>query len=508
MGSVVEAEIEIAHALETDPDCLDAISLLAKIKHIKGELTQTIACWALIHARSVQQRAGFEQDLEQLAGLLRVHDQLGSPETLDAAARICWHVLGELERAGIENLSVLGQLAALERRRGGAIAASLEARFLESMRRRMHRPTLHDVVRIAATEYLPIAKLRDLRPAGDALPLDLPRREQALVRALQDEPQSARILLADGVEPLDRQYLAELIALEGDEPRAIELFLETLEDRPELQVIGWLLERGVRVPDRAFAIVEANRQRAPHRADTWRWLSILHDQAGDAAEARRCSARATAFAEAARSRAMPIGRTLAASVYRLAGRAKGLLHEIWVDRERASPGCGGTLSADDIHGNLTPELRAAVRNTFIAVKQYARAKFPHATTDLEDFTYTYKLPKEDEPSGGLSAGLPSALAFLSVFLQRPIARTFASSGALVSEAHDVISIGRIGEVDYKVKAAYHGNLDSLILPLANRVDLDRSALVPLAIRNELVRYAADLDQVVKLVFGADVFTRT
>jgi hypothetical protein len=371
----------------------------------------------------------------------------------------------------------------------------------------MHRPTLYDVVRVAATEYLPIAKLRELRPAGDALPLDLPRREQALVRALRGELPVARMLFADGADALDRQYLAELIALDGDEPRAIELFLSTLADRPDLQIVGWLLERRVQVPD-ALALLEANRQLAPQRADAWRWLAIHHELAGNAPEAQRCAAHAEAFAVAARARAMPIGRTLAASVYRLAGRAKGLLHEIWVDRERASPGRGGTLSADNIHGNLTPELRATVRNTFFAVREYARAKFPHATNDLEDFTYTYKLPKEDEPSGGLSAGLPSALAFLSVFLQRPIARTFASSGTLVSEAHDVISIGRIGEADYKVKAAYHGNLSSLILPLANRVDLDRSVLVPLAIRNELVRYAADLDQVVKLVFGADVFTRT
>jgi ATP-dependent Lon protease len=93
-------------------------------------------------------------------------------------------------------------------------------------------------------------------------------------------------------------------------------------------------------------------------------------------------------------------------------------------------------------------------------------------------------------------------------LQRPVSRTIASSGALITEAHDVITIGRIGEADYKVKAAYHGNLRSLILPLANRADLERSQLVPREITNEIVHYAADLDQAVKLVFGTDAFTRT
>src|SRR5262249_48900308 len=152
--------------------------------------------------------------------------------------------------------------------------------------------------------------------------------------------------------------------------------------------------------------------------------------------------------------------------------------------------------------------RATIRNTFVAVREYARAKFPHATEDLDDYTYSYKLPKEDEPSGGLSAGLPSALAFLSVFLQRAVPAGIASSGALVTEAHDVITIGAVGEAEYKVKAAYHANARGLVLPLANKGDLERSALVPAEITREIVQYAADLDRVLELVFGADVFVRT
>jgi ATP-dependent Lon protease len=178
-----------------------------------------------------------------------------------------------------------------------------------------------------------------------------------------------------------------------------------------------------------------------------------------------------------------------------------------VHREPAAPGQGGMLATDDIHGNVTPELRAAIRNTFVAVREYARAKFPHTTSDINDWNYSYKLPKEDETSDGPSAGLPSALAFLSVFLQRPVSRMIASSGALITEAHDVITIGRIGEADFKVKAAYHGNLHSLILPLANRESLEQSMHVPLEITREIVLYAGDLDQAVKLVFGPDVFTR-
>jgi hypothetical protein len=242
-------------------------------------------------------------------------------------------------------------------------------------------------------------------------------------------------------------------------------------------------------------------RRPSHRQVSGRW----GDSASDAARIE--SARASALAAARTERDNPIGRVLAAGVYHFNGKPKGLLHELWVHREPTTPGRGGTLSADDILGNVTPELRAAIRNIFVAVREYAKAKFPHATRDIADWTYSYKLPKEDEPSGGLSAGLPTALAFLSTFLQRPVPRTIASSGALVSEAHDVITLGRIGEADFKVKAAYHGNLRSLILPAANRADVEASLHVPLAITHEVVQYAADLDQAVRLVFGDDAFTR-
>jgi len=201
------------------------------------------------------------------------------------------------------------------------------------------------------------------------------------------------------------------------------------------------------------------------------------------------------------------GRVLAAGVYRFNGKPKGLLHELWVHRTPTTPGRGGVLPADEIHGNLTAELRAAIRNIFVTVHEYARTKLPELTRDLDDYIYSYKVPKEDEPSGGLSAGLPTALAFLSVFLQRPIAQTLASTGTLISESHDVISIGKIGDAEHKVKAAYHGNLRTLILPLANRIDLEPSPLVPLAITHEIVRYAANLDQAVTLAFGAGVLTR-
>jgi len=625
LGWLAEAEAETMSVLEEAHDDLGALSLFAKIKHVRGQLSQAIACWAHIHARSphnenvmMQLRAmlqlaqdpergaseflvlggfelarkpavqleleqafalhherkpdearaavarlaarqrghdaqlykvaviagawlaelsgdlaaartqleqlgherGYEHDLDRLFALVRVYERLGTPATIEAAAKICRHVLRELDSKGIEKISLFSQLASLERRAGRSeLAAELDRAFLAGVRRRMHRPSLHELVRVAARDYLPLPLLRTLRPAGSDLPADLPRRERALAHALHGELSQARMLLADGGERLDRRYLADLAVLEGDDERAIALYLDTLSEPPEDPlVVGWLLDHPAHAAITAHwadaghrastrELLEAQLELDPLRPEPWRRLATLHELAGDANEAAAAASRADVLAKAAAARAAPIGRVLAAGVYHFIGKAKGLVHEVWVHRERATAGRGGTLAADDIHGNVTPEMRAAIRNTFVAVREYARAKFPAQVADLGDYTYSYKLPKEDEPSGGLSAGLPSALAFLSVFLQQPVRSAIASSGALVTEAHDAITIGRIGEADYKVKAAYHANLATLVLPLANRADLERSTLVPPEICREIVQYAADLDQAVKLVFGADVFVR-
>src|SRR6266496_6293998 len=52
IGELYDAEIEVAHALEERPEDLTALDLLAKIKHIRGELSAAIACWAQVHAKS------------------------------------------------------------------------------------------------------------------------------------------------------------------------------------------------------------------------------------------------------------------------------------------------------------------------------------------------------------------------------------------------------------------------------------------------------------------------
>src|SRR5258706_4517596 len=52
IGEPYDAEMQLARVLEERPDDLPALDLLAKIKHMRGELSAAIALWAQVHAKS------------------------------------------------------------------------------------------------------------------------------------------------------------------------------------------------------------------------------------------------------------------------------------------------------------------------------------------------------------------------------------------------------------------------------------------------------------------------
>src|SRR5262249_24016305 len=58
IGEPYDAEAQLAAVLEQRPDDLCALDLLAKIKHMRGELTQAIALWAQVHERSPRSQTG------------------------------------------------------------------------------------------------------------------------------------------------------------------------------------------------------------------------------------------------------------------------------------------------------------------------------------------------------------------------------------------------------------------------------------------------------------------
>jgi len=625
LGELTGAEAEIAEVLEEDPEHLEALSLLAKVKHVRGELSLTVACQAQVEAlraaarpaarthlesmlhlaqdpargagefvavgqfqlvkkpaaylaleeafhhyasrqpnpaRAVCRRVaaryrakdpevyklarlaeswisemigdleaacivlealgnerGFETDLDRVLALVDLYERIGSPQRLEAAANVCRY----LEHA-LEPISVLGRMAVLVRRLGRtAEAADYEARHLAAFRAAAHRATFEDLLRVAARRYLPLDRLLRVGTERADAPAGASGRERALASALAGELDEAFRRLERG-DPLDRKYIAdvELLRRGGDlDDEVARLYAEALAGDPrDLHVAGRLLDEHARRPRPATAdpfravrgttellrTLERAVQLEPRNARLWRWLAVLFElQGGPGAQCREFAARAEALEQSAADAARVSGRSLAAAVYRLFGRVQGLMHEVWATRQMASAGHGGALQRDDVLGSLTDEMNSSVRSTFFAVRQYAQSKCPHATRDILDYRYFYKVTKDDEPSAGLSAGLPTALAFLSLFLQRPVPDDVASTGTIVADAHDVLVVRPVGDIDPKVAGAYHRNLRMIVVPAGNRAQLEHSSIVPRAVVHEIVRYASSLDDAARLVFGESVF---
>ena len=626
LGELSRAELEVADVLERCPEHLDALSLFAKLKHMRGELSLAVACGAQLQAKRAAsgemarmhlesmlhlaqdpergageflavgqyqlvrkptaylaledafrsyvarrpnearaacrqvgkryrekdpevyklavlaeswiseligdleaacetlellgQERGFETDLDRLSALVSLYERVGTREKLEAAVNICRH----LEKS-LEHRAILGRLALLFRRLGRSDEAELYQRqHIAAYRRRMHRPSLADAVAVAAERFLPIERLREIRFGDSELPAEVSPRERAIACAIRGDGEVAGEQLAGSEAVLDLKYRANLKSLEdglGALDQAVELYARALRGDPDdPEVIGWLLETHARdgqaaiaelfreppIGSRAAQTLESMLQVTPNQPRVWRQLGTLFGlQPGGEDQRRQFEARAAALDQAARDRARAIGRVLSAAMYRFIGKAQGLIHEVWATREMASPGRGGMLRKEDILGNLTEEMKDNVRNIFLATREYAQAKFPHLTRDILDYTYSYKVTKEDEPSGGTSAGLPTALAFLSLFLQRPVPQDIALTGAIVTDAHDVLVLRPVGDIEYKVDAAYHRNLRMIVLPLGNQAQLEQSSLVPREISAEIVRHASNLDEAVKLAFGEGVF---
>jgi tetratricopeptide (TPR) repeat protein len=460
---------------------------------------------------------GFEVDVDRLMALVSVYEKTGTQSALEAAVNICKYFE---ERAG--GPTVLGRLALLHRRLGqGEVGERYEQRHLAAYRKERHRPGLSEVVSVAARRFLPLERLRRIRFPDATLDPELSERERAIAAALGGDLESARRTFAAGDDLLDLKYLADVEGLldesERGGDRAVELYLRALRADPaDVNVIAWLLDHEAQ--GRSKPIAAAFREKAiladvlqtlegavhdaPNDVRSWRRLSTLFRfLPGKETQQAQFAERAAVLERTALEKSRASGRVLSAATYRFAGRVHGLIHEIWATREAAPPGQGGALRREDILGNLTTEMRDDVRNTFLAVREYAQAKFPHLTGSVLDFNYGYKVTKEDEPSGGTSAGLPTALAFLSVFLQRPVPQDVASTGVLVTDAHDVLTVRTVGEADYKVDAAYERNLSAILLPEGNRPLLEQSAVVPRAITAEIVRYVSDLDEALPPAFG-------
>jgi hypothetical protein len=493
---------------ERDPEVYKlAVLAEAWISELSGDLAA--ACAAL---ERLGGERGFEADLDRVMALVNLYELIGTPDKLEAAVNICRF----LERSFGPRL-VAGRLALLHRRLGrDTEAARYEERHVAEYRRWMQRPTFAEVVRVGARRLVPLERLQPGRFIEHELPETLSADEEAIAKTLAGDLAGTGRILAAGAEALDLKCRANLVALmQGDDERAISIAIQALQADPsDQQLAGWLLDVQTRTPhgeigalfrarpiaSRVLAELEVLVKTAPTDPRVWRRLATFFAlQPGGHEQRREFDERAAALELAAQDRARVSGKVLAAAVYRFFGRSWGLIHEVWATRDIPPPGqAGGSLRREDILGAVTDELRDSVRNTFLAVREYARARFPHRTRDILDYNYCYKVTKDDEPSSGVSAGIPTGLAFLSLFLQQPVAADLVSTGTLVADAHDVLTVGPVGDIEPKVDAAFHRNLGMIIVPRANQAQLEQSAHVPRAVAREIVRYVSDFDEAVRL----------
>ncbi|MCK6548617.1 hypothetical protein L6R52_22420 [Myxococcota bacterium] len=471
---------------------------------------------------------GFEVDRDRLLALARTYERRGTPDDLARAQKV--HAFLFDQTGAPEHL---GRIARIARRRGDdAEAQHAERRFLQAFRREHLELTIDELLEASRLHYVPLAVLRSLVAPEDELGAALaaahwsrdPRR-RAMLLALEDQRDESAAIFADLVasgraRPVDLKYFADLRAEEGDAEGARALYLAALseEDAGDVEVLGRLLasessdvDELVRPmfhdPDKRRATHEAlvqaakGHQRSP---EVWRTLARFERLVGRAEDAERHAAKAAALAEVRPE--VPIGRVQVAAVYELHGRKRGMVHEIWAARHRVGIGRdGGLLDESSIFGNVAPDMMRDIQNVFVAVRAFVEHKFPHLVGDLRDYRYVLKVTKDDEPSGGSSAGVAVALAFVSVFLQRPVRQDVAITGAVVVDSSSEIRVHRVADVDYKVLGVHQRRLAHLALPEENRADLEASDLVPRPIWERRAAFVRNLTQVMKVVFGDDVW---
>lgn len=482
---------------------------------------------------------GFEVDKDRLRTLAKIYERRGSPEDLAKATKV-HGFLFEQTRAP----EFLSRMLAIARARGdSAEIERLERRFIEAFNAEQLELDAEQVLEAACLHYVPLWSLRGVLPPREELRLLAARpepvspssvspdvhRRRALLLALLDEREASaeiyRRLIAEGLSrPEDVKYFADMCEEQGDPSGATALYLAALssEDVADAHVLGKmlaledpavlrLLATVFSDPEKRARTYEAIKQLAKAyqlQPAAWHTLARFELLIGRTADAERHRAKAEALERVRGADGPRIGHVQVAAVYEFQGQKQGMVHEIWASRYRVGPHAlaeGGQLDEGSIFGNVARDMMRDIQNVFVAVRTFVQQKFPHLVEDLERHRYVLKVTKDDEPSGGNSAGIAVALAFVSVFLQKPIPRDFAITGSLVADSSSEIRLHRVADVDHKVLGVYQRRLSRLIAPAENRIDLEASHVVPRRVWESRVSFARNLTQVMKLVFGDDVW---
>jgi len=492
---------------------------------------------AIAFLEALGREADLATDVDRLVSLGRLYES--RVETLRKAIETY-----ELLFEKTYEITYLSRLAKIYVRIGDRARAEVyRRRHLAAFEQDAGDIRLEQLLRVASLRHVPLADLEQFRfPIAKLVAqterlrgLDTPVacRKRALLAILRKDHAAARdafVRLRDSgmASPSDWLYLAELEhrggrrseAIDGywgsivhadagsmaAEPMAIAGLLASSDPRSgEVPAsLRSVLSDSYRLARASDAIADLAKRR---RFDPlpWRALANLAGWSGRHEEAERHNRRADFLEkEAAAKLAMP-GHALTAAVYHARGERRGIVHELWAMRYRSSGADAGRLAEGSVYANLTEDLRTYLSSVFEATKAYAKTKFCHLVHDIDDYAYQFKLTNEDEPSSGPSAGLAIAIAFMSVFIDRPVPDGIALSGVLVSEARDHLSVRRIGDADIKVQGAIARRLSRIVLPSETRREVDASDLVPREASSRIVRYVDSFDDALEAVFGDEIW---
>lgn len=146
-----------------------------------------------------------------------------------------------------------------------------------------------------------------------------------------------------------------------------------------------------------------------------------------------------------------------------------------------------------VTGNATKVMQESVQAAFSYLKANSR-KYNIDEKVLKNNTVHVHLPSGEVQKDGPSAGLAIATSILSAMTKKKVKRTVAMTGEINIRGKAL----KIGGIKNKVLGAHRAGIKTIIIPKANKVDLDE---VPANVRADIeFILAEDFDDVFKVAF--------